>query len=140
MGFIEFTNGALFMETNNPYESPKKLCDVKDMVVMEDKRDMKCEKCAKVTNTDDGNIWCHVLKCKNGSEFEPVDIPVEWIHEQIQKHPGHLSSAWSRLIQMYKDALIEADIKETERAKKYGEEYVRMHEDPTAAQKFWRNE
>ena len=36
MGRIEFTNGALFMETNNPYEPPKKLCAVTDMDVVED--------------------------------------------------------------------------------------------------------
>lgn len=36
MGFIRFTDGTLFMETNNPYEPPKKLCGVTDMDVIED--------------------------------------------------------------------------------------------------------
>lgn len=36
MGFIHFTDGTLFMETNNPYEPPKKLCGVTDMDVVED--------------------------------------------------------------------------------------------------------
>ena len=39
MGIINFTDGALFMETNNPYESPKKLCAVTDMDVIEDFED-----------------------------------------------------------------------------------------------------
>ena len=39
MGFIHFTDGTLFMETNNPYEPPKKLCDVTDMDVVEDFED-----------------------------------------------------------------------------------------------------
>lgn len=39
MGFIQFTNGTLFMETKNPYEPPKKLCGVTDMDVVEDFED-----------------------------------------------------------------------------------------------------
>ena len=36
MGIINFTDGTLFMETNNPYELPRKLCNVSDMQVVED--------------------------------------------------------------------------------------------------------
>ena len=36
MGIIHFTDGALFMETYNPYEPPKKLCGATDMDVIED--------------------------------------------------------------------------------------------------------
>ena len=59
--------------------------------------------------------------------LQNTDIPVEWIREQIIEHPGHLSSAWSRLIQMWEEHLTEIH-------------YIRMHKDMTAAQKFWRNE
>lgn len=68
--------------------------------------------------------------------LQNTDIPVKWIREQIIEHPGHLSSAWSRLIQMWEEHL--AEIQKPQPVEK--DDYVRMHEDMTAAQKFWRNE
>ena len=39
MGIINFTDGTLFMETKNPYESHVKLCGATDMFVVEDFED-----------------------------------------------------------------------------------------------------
>lgn len=99
---------------------------------------MMCEKCAKATNTDDGNIWCHVLDCKDGSEFEPFDIPVQWIRDQIRKNHGKNAAAWDYLLRLWKEQLFENRL--SQQPVKKEDEYVRMHQDPTAAQKFWRNE
>lgn len=33
---VKKDKGALYMETNNPYDPPRKLCDVTDMEVIED--------------------------------------------------------------------------------------------------------
>ena len=68
--------------------------------------------------------------------LQNTDIPVEWIREQIIEHPVHLSSAWSSLIQMWEEHLTE--IREQPHVEK--DDYIRMHKDMTAAQKFWRNE
>lgn len=68
--------------------------------------------------------------------LQNTDIPVEWIREQIIEHPGHLSSAWSRLIRMWEEHL--AEVREQPPVEK--DDYIQMHKDMTAAQKFWRNE
>lgn len=69
--------------------------------------------------------------------LQNTDVPVEWIREQIIEHPGHLSSAWSRLIRMWEEHL--AEIREQPPVEKK-DDYIQMHKDMTAAQKFWRNE
>lgn len=51
MCHIEFTNSALFMETNNPYESPKKLCDVTDMDVIEDFEEDETRRWIKIVDS-----------------------------------------------------------------------------------------
>lgn len=60
-------------------------------------------------------------------------IPIPWIEEQIKKRPGLYASAWKYLIDLYVD---ESKKKEEESS----DEYVRLHKNQTAAQKFWRNE
>ena len=104
--------------------------------MMCEEESMKCEKCIRsYISRFDGILECDERSCVNGSKYEPLDIPVKWIYKQIQEHPGHLSSAWSRLIQMWREELLSS-----ENPEKKEDKYVRMHEDPTAAQKFWRNE
>lgn len=63
-------------------------------------------------------------------------IPIVWIREQIESNPEYAES-WRKLIDFWEDALLEARFSQQPVK---NDEYVRMHEDPTAAQKFWRNE
>ena len=65
------------------------------------------------------------------------DIPVTWIREQIKKNPGMYAAAWKRLLDLWDHHILYGD-KNGEKVQ--DNEYVRMHQDITAAQKFWRNE
>ena len=65
------------------------------------------------------------------------DIPVTWIYEQIKEHPGMHAASWNYLLDLWDAHLLEARYSQQPVEK---DEYIRMHKDPTAAQKFWRNE
>ena len=99
---------------------------------------MQCEKCANsYRSKHDGMLECDVLSCTNGREFMPIDIPVNWIREQIAKNPGRHASSWSYLLDLWNGFVLYGD---QTGEKKTEDEYIRMHQDITAAQKFWRNE
>jgi len=67
-----------------------------------------------------------------------LDIPVTWIYEQIKEHPGMHAASWNYLLDLWDAHLTEA--RYSQQPVKNDDEYVRLHKDPTAAQKFWRNE
>lgn len=64
------------------------------------------------------------------------DIPVTWIREQIKKNSGMYAAAWNRLLDLWNHYILYGD----DNGEKVQDDYIRMHKDPTAAQKFWRNE
>ena len=66
-----------------------------------------------------------------------LDIPITWIYEQIKEHPGMHAASWNYLLDLWDAHLTEA--RYSQQPVK-NDEYVRMHQDMTAAQKFWRNE
>ena len=99
---------------------------------------MQCEKCANsYRSKHDRMLECDVLSCTNGSEFMPIDIPVSWIREQIAKNPGRHASSWNYLLEIWSKHVLYGD---QTGEKKTEDKYIRMHQDMTAAQKFWRNE
>ena len=63
-------------------------------------------------------------------------IPVAWIYEQIKKNPGRHASSWNYLLDLWNKKLL----KDMDDEKTDPNDYIRMHKDQTAAQKFWRNE
>ena len=69
------------------------------------------------------------------SEVGKIDIPVTWVEEKIKEHPGMYGVAWSYLLYLWDKHVHEARLPPVEK-----DDYVRMHKDQTAAQKFWRNE
>ena len=64
-------------------------------------------------------------------------IPVEWVYEQIRTHTGTYPSAWRLLLDLWEEHLLSEQPVPNATKK---DEYIRMHQDMTAAQKFWRNE
>ncbi len=67
-----------------------------------------------------------------------LDIPVTWIYKQIKEHPGMHAASWNYLLDLWDAHLLEA--RQSQQPVKNNDEYVRLHKDPTATQKFWRNE
>lgn len=96
---------------------------------------IKCDKCAHAVYFPGALPRCYVSKCDDFSEFVPRNIPVNWIEEQIKKNPGRHASSWSYLIDIWKSECLKGVEEE-----KSEDDYIRMHQDQTAAQKFWRNE
>ena len=68
--------------------------------------------------------------------MDNLSIPITWIYEQINKNPGRHASSWNYLLDLWNEKLM-ADEKAEESDP---DDYIRMHQDQTAAQKFWRNE
>ena len=68
--------------------------------------------------------------------MDNLSIPITWIYEQIKKNPGRHASSWNYLLDLWNEKLL-ADEKAEETDP---DDYIRMHKDQTAAQKFWRNE
>lgn len=64
-----------------------------------------------------------------------IDIPVTWIHEQIKTHPGMHAASWNYLLYLWNEHLLEARYSQQPVEK---DEYVRLHKDPGAAHKFWK--
>ena len=98
---------------------------------------MQCGKCANSYRSEhDGMLECDIWSCQDDSEFVPISIPVNWIREQIKSNPEYAES-WRKLIDSWNDALLKARFSQQPVK---NDEYVRLHEDQTAAEKFWRNE
>ena len=64
-----------------------------------------------------------------------IDIPVTWIYEQIKEHPGIHAASWNYLLDLWDAHLTEA--RYSQQPVK-NDEYVRLHKDPGAAHKFWK--
>ena len=69
--------------------------------------------------------------------MDNLSIPITWINEQIKKNPGRHASSWNYLLDLWNTHLLEARCFQQPVE---NDDYVRMHQDQTAAQKFWRNE
>ena len=65
-----------------------------------------------------------------------IDIPVTWIYEQIKEHPGMHAASWNYLLDLWDAHLAEA--RYSQQPVKNDDEYVRLHKDPGAAHKFWK--
>lgn len=96
-----------------------------------------CETCEK-SYLKDGTLMCDDIKCGYGSQYIPKQkgIPISWIQEQIKKNPGRHASSWQYLLDIWEKQQLHGD----DNGEKVTDEYIRLHKDPTAAQKFWRNE
>lgn len=102
-----------------------------------------CDTCEK-SYLKDGTLMCDDIKCGYGSQYIPKQkgIPISWIQEQIKKNPGRHASSWQYLLDIWEKHLFKARCSQQpiENKDQSSDGYVRMHKDPTAAQKFWRNE
>ena len=96
-----------------------------------------CDTCTK-SYLESGIPKCDDIKCYAGSGYvsKTKGIPISWIQEQIKKNPGRHASSWRYLLDIWEKQLLHGD----DNGEKVTDEYVRLHKDPTAAQKFWRNE
>lgn len=96
-----------------------------------------CDTCEK-SYLKDGTLMCDDIKCGYGSQYIPKQkgIPISWIQEQIKKNPGRHASSWQYLLDIWEKQQLHGD----DNGEKATDEYVRLHKNPTAAQRFWRNE
>lgn len=96
-----------------------------------------CDTCEK-SYIESGIPKCDDIRCSAGSGYvsKAGGIPVSWIQEQIKKNPGRHASSWQYLLDIWYKQLLHGN----DNGEKATDEYVRLHKNPTAAQKFWRNE
>lgn len=96
-----------------------------------------CETCDYLYFVN-GNPRCDVIQCVDRNNYRCSNnrIPIWWVQEQIKKNPGRHASSWQYLLDIWEKQQLHGD----DNGEKVTDEYVRLHKDPTAAQKFWRNE
>ena len=96
-----------------------------------------CDTCEK-SYIESGIPKCDDIRCSAGSGYvsKAGGIPISWIQEQIKKNPGRHASSWQYLLDIWYKQLLHGN----NNGEKATDEYVRLHKNPTAAQKFWRNE
>lgn len=99
---------------------------------------MICDHCILSYIDDTDMLVCDETECNNGSKYlSACGIPLNWIEEQIELNPGRHASSWQSLLDRWKNYIHKKVRKESP---DQVDDYIRMHKDPTAAQKFWRNE
>ena len=99
---------------------------------------MICDSCILSYRDDEDMLVCDETECHGGSKYlSACGIPINWIEDQIKKNPGRHASSWQSLLDRWKNYIREKTKKQSAMP---ADEYVRMHKDPEAARKFWRNE
>ena len=65
-------------------------------------------------------------------------IPIEWIYEQIDKHPGRHASSWDYLLKLWDHYILSLqspDLVSTVA----DDDYVRLHKNIREAERFWKD-
>lgn len=99
---------------------------------------MICDSCILSYRDETDMLVCDETECHGGSKYlSACGIPINWIEEQIKKNPGRHASSWQSLIDRWQNYIHKKTKKPPSEP---ADGYVRIHMNPEAAYKFWRNE